>query len=39
MNEYPKQCDGCCYRVTCNHDLEKCCYLIKNECLIGEEHD
>lgn len=29
-------CDGCCYRHTCNHDLEKCCYLVKRECLIKE---
>jgi hypothetical protein len=29
-----KECDGCCYRRTCNHDLEKCCYLVRNHCLI-----
>lgn len=27
-------CDGCCYRRTCDKDLEKCCYLVRNECLI-----
>jgi len=27
-------CNGCCYRVTCNHDLEKCCYLVKGDCSI-----
>lgn len=30
-------CDGCCYRRTCNHDLEKCCYLVRNECAISEK--
>lgn len=29
-------CDGCCYRVTCDHDLEKCCYLVRNHCSINE---
>ena len=27
-------CDGCCYRYTCVKDLEKCCYLVRNNCLI-----
>ena len=31
-----KNCDGCCYRQTCNHDLKKCCYLVKNRCIINE---
>ncbi|MCR5027399.1 MAG: hypothetical protein K6A34_08165 [Methanobrevibacter sp.] len=30
------ECDGCCQRTTCNHDLEKCCYLINQKCLIRE---
>lgn len=30
----PEFCDGCCYRRNCNHDLEKCCYLVKNNCII-----
>ncbi|MBQ6220010.1 MAG: hypothetical protein IJH63_00435 [Methanobrevibacter sp.] len=29
-------CDGCCNRRTCNHDLEKCCYLVRNECMLQE---
>ena len=27
-------CDGCCYCITCDHDIEKCCYLVQNECLV-----
>ena len=27
-------CDGCCYRRHCEKELEKCCYLVKKECLI-----
>ena len=31
-------CDGCCYRRTCDHDLEKCCYLIgQNRCILDGE--
>ena len=30
-------CDGCCYRQTCDHDLEKCCYLVRNKCALEEE--
>ena len=30
-------CDGCCYRKTCNNDLEKCCYLRQNKCVIYEK--
>ena len=28
---------GCCYRESCDKDLEKCCYLHKktNKCVIG----
>ena len=33
---YPDFCDGCCYRVTCTHDLEKCCYLSRGKCLVNE---
>ena len=29
-------CDGCCQRTNCNHDLEKCCYLRNQRCLIRE---
>lgn len=29
-------CDGCCYRRHCEHELEKCCYLVRNECKIKE---
>lgn len=35
--EYPDFCDGCCYRINCNHDLEKCCYMVSKKCLIGEK--
>ena len=35
-NNYPKECDGCCQRITCDHNLEKCCYLSNNRCLINE---
>lgn len=27
-------CNGCCYRRTCDHDLEKCCYLVRNHCIL-----
>ena len=30
-----KQCDGCCYRRTCDKDLTKCCYLVQGGCIIG----
>ena len=29
-------CDGCCYRRTCSHDLEKCCYLVKKDCILKD---
>ena len=29
-------CDGCCYRWTCEQDLEKCCYLSNNKCLLNQ---
>lgn len=32
-------CDGCCYRRTCDHDLEKCCYLVRRECLINQQQN
>lgn len=32
-----KECDGCCYRRTCNHDPEKCCYLARREGIIGNK--
>ena len=34
MESPPEFCDGCCNRTTCDHDLEKCCYLVKNHCLL-----
>ena len=34
--EYESFCGGCCYRRTCEHDLEKCCYLVKEECILKE---
>lgn len=37
MKSTPKDCQGCCYRKTCDHDLEKCCYLVKNKCIIKGE--
>lgn len=30
-----KECDGCCQRVTCTQDLEKCCYLVGRKCIIN----
>lgn len=32
-----KRCDGCCYRHTCDGNLEVCCYLISWGCLINEQ--
>lgn len=33
-----EHCDGCCYRRTCDHDLEKCCYLVTQRgCCINEQ--
>lgn len=37
MMSKEEQCDGCCYRHNCNHDLEKCCYLVNQRCLISEK--
>ena len=34
----PEFCDGCCYRKTCDHDLEKCCYLVRRECILNNEN-
>lgn len=31
-----EHCSGCCYRYTCDHDLEKCCYLSNGRCLVNE---
>lgn len=33
------ECDGCCYRKTCSHELEKCQYLVKGNCLIKENNN
>lgn len=33
-------CNGCCYRVTCDQDLEKCCYLVgENKCYVMENEE
>lgn len=32
-----EHCDGCCYGKTHNNDLEKCCYLRKNRCIMHEK--
>ena len=32
------QHDGCPNRNHCRKDESKCCYLVKNHCIIGE-HD
>ena len=34
--EIPNECDGCCYRITCDNDLEKCCYLSNDRCIVNE---
>jgi len=33
---HPKEWDGCFYRRTCTHDLEKWCYLINNSCIVNK---
>jgi hypothetical protein len=30
------ECDGCCYRKHCDHEIEKCQYLVNWKCLIRE---
>ena len=35
----PEFCDGCCYRHNCDHDLEKCCYLVKKECILNSNKE
>lgn len=32
-------CNGCCYRVTCDQDLEKCCYLVEDKCYVMENEE
>lgn len=32
----PSECNGCCYRRTCNHTYEKCCYLVGRKCVIKQ---
>lgn len=32
-----EMCDGCCYRKTCDHDFEKCCYLVGRRCIIHQQ--
>ena len=36
QDNYNEFCDGCCQRKTCSHDLEKCCYLVKKECILKD---
>ena len=40
MKKQTDFCDGCCYRITCDHDLEKCCYLIidENKCVLESDN-
>ncbi|MBQ9025311.1 MAG: hypothetical protein IJ104_02875 [Methanobrevibacter sp.] len=38
MKSHPQECTGCCNRKTCDHDLEKCCYLVRNRCLLQERN-
>lgn len=39
MKKNKKFCDGCCYRVHCDHEIEKCCYLIGRRCIIKDSYD
>jgi len=39
MKKEEKFCDGCCYRRTCEKDLEKCCYLVQNQCIIEAKNN
>ena len=32
-------CDGCCYRRTCDGDLEVCCYLVKAKCIVENPNE
>ena len=32
----PDECNGCCYRRTCDYEFEKCCYLVRRECLTAQ---
>ena len=34
MNNITDFCNGCCYRYSCKQELEKCCYLVQNNCII-----
>lgn len=31
MRKLNDECDGCCYRRTCNHNKEQCCYLMNRD--------
>ena len=31
--------DGCPNRHHCKKDESKCCYLVKNNCIIGEKNE
>ena len=28
--------EGCPYRCTCTKDQTKCCYLVRNKCIVDE---
>lgn len=32
-------CDGCCYRHTCDGNLEVCCYLVKAKCIVENPNE
>ena len=32
----PTECNGGCYRVTCDHEKITCCYLSKGRCIFNE---
>ena len=40
MKKNTNFCDGCCYRITCDGDLEKCCYLQTrtNKCVLESDN-
>ena len=37
--KHPKECDGCCYRRNCDYDLEKCCYMVRNGCILTSKEN
>ena len=34
--DIPEECSGCCYRRTCDYEFEKCCYLVRRNCLATQ---